>query len=253
MIEYEGTNYHGFQLQPNAVTVQGVLEQALQKLTGKRVRIRGAGRTDTGVHARGQVAAFETDAGHEPGTFMRAANHYLPEDVSVRAACEAPEGFDPRRQATSRRYRYLIANRPARPALDRARALWIREPLQVEAMDQAARRLEGEHDFASFSGPLSRPGSTVRRVRKTGVIRDGCMVSFEIEATAFLPQQVRRTVCLLLDAGKGESGPERIQDLLAHPVRGAADQAAPPYGLYLEEVSYAAGLLKFSGPQGATL
>ena len=225
------------------MTIQQALEHALQKTTGQPIRIGGAGRTDAGVHAHGQVAAFTTVSRHHPETFVNALNHYLPEDIVVRAACVAPTGFHPRHDAGSRRYRYLIANRRTRPALSRTRALWVREPLDVPAMHAEAQTLIGKHDLASFSAPFDRP--TVREVISACVTRQGCEITFEIEATAFLPQQVRRTVGVLLTVGKGAEKIGRIRALLDNPVLGAADQASPPHGLYLMEVKYPDGLVDF--------
>jgi len=218
----------------------------LNKITGERNRVKGAGRTDAGVHARGQVAAFTTRSRHDASTFMTALNHYLPEDISVRGACEAPRGFDPRRRASSRRYRYVIANRRSRPALDRARALWVRESLDTAVMDAEAQALVGRHDFASFSGSLAGTDrSTVREVKGARIAVDGCAVSFDIEATAFLPQQVRRTVGILLAVGRGAERPGRVRFLLDHPALGAAGQVAAPHGLYLLSVTYPEGTLNF--------
>lgn len=242
-MEYDGTSYSGFQYQTNAMTIQQALEQALQQITGHLTRIRGAGRTDAGVHARGQVAAFTTSSRHHPETFVNALNHYLPDGIAVRDACEAPAGFDPRHDAKFRRYRYLIANRPTRPALGRTRALWVRESLDVPAMRAEALALVGKHDFASFSAPYKR--STVREVKRVCIQQTGCEIAFDIEATAFLPQQVRRTVGTLLAIGKGSEEPGRIQALLNAPILGAADHAAPPHGLYLMSVQYSKGTLSF--------
>lgn len=228
------------------MTIQEALEHALHKMTGESLRIRGAGRTDAGVHARGQVAAFTTSSRHDPKTFVNALNHYLPDDIAVRAACEAPAGFHPRHHARSRRYRYLIASRRTRPALGRTRALWVKEPLNVAAMDAEARSLIGTHDWASFSAPLSDPAaSTVREVKAASVTKTDCEVTFDIEATAFLPQQVRRTVGVVLAVGRGAEKPGRVQALLDNPVLGAADHTAAPHGLYLMEVKYPEGTLCF--------
>lgn len=243
LIEYDGTSYSGFQYQTNAMTIQQALEHALQKITGHPTRIRGAGRTDAGVHARGQVAAFTTASRHDSETFLNALNHYLPDDIAVRAACEAPAGFHPRHDARARRYRYLIANRRTRPALGRTRALWVREPLDVTAMHAEAQALVGTHDFGSFSAPYQR--STMREVKRACVTGTGCDIAFDIEATAFLPQQVRRTVGVLLAVGKGSEKPGSIQALLNAPFLGAADHAAPPQGLYLMSVQYPKGTLSF--------
>ena len=165
IVEYEGTNYSGFQYQTNAPSVQNELEQSITSVTGERIRIMGAGRTDAGVHAVGQVVAFDTASRHAPGTFVKAMNFYLPEDVAVKAAYRVVEDFDPRRNATRRRYRYTIVNSPTPSPLMRRWTCLIIEPLDVEAMGQAAKMFEGEHNFARFSGPLERSdASTVRLI-----------------------------------------------------------------------------------------
>lgn len=245
LLEYDGGRYHGFQVQANALTVQGVMETALTDLLGEDVRLKGAGRTDTGVHAVGQVATFLTTADHEPATFMRALNARLPEDVTVVDACEVDPDFDARRHALRRWYRYVIVNRPSPSPLLRQRAAWVRGGLDVAAMDGAARLLEGRHDLASFSAVLSQPMTTVRGVFRAEVSRVGEFVVFDMEAEAFLPQQVRRTAGVLLDVGRGACGPQRVADLLANPAIGRTEYAAPPHGLYLMQVTYPEGAVSF--------
>ncbi len=251
LLEYDGGRYHGFQVQQNALTVQGVVEEALRLLTGEDTRLNGAGRTDAGVHAAGQVATFVTASHHDASTFQRALNARLPEDVSVLDACEVAPEFDARRHATRRWYRYVMFNRPGPSPLLRGRPAWARSPLDVAAMNVAARLLEGMHDFAGFSGPLSKPGSTVRHCLGAAVRREGAFVVLDIEATAFLPQQVRRTAAVLMDIGRGVCGAGRVVELLERPVLGAADHAAPPQGLYLMGVTYPVGTVQFAA-QDAT-
>lgn len=246
LVEYDGSAYHGSQLQENAPTVQGALERALDRITGEANRVAGAGRTDTGVHAAGQVMAFTTASRHSPETFVEALNFYLAEDIAVRAACEAPTGFDPRRDARSRRYRYLVLNRRTRPALARSLALWVRQPLDDRAMNEGAGFLAGRHDMASFCAPPGQPGgTTVREVFRAEVGRTGDLVYFDMEANAFLPQQVRRTMGVILEIGRGAQPPDAVRRLLERPVLGAASSVAPPHGLCLMEVVYPEGLLRF--------
>ncbi len=253
LLEYDGSRYHGFQVQQNALTVQGVVEGALRLLTGEDTRLKGAGRTDTGVHAAGQVATFVTSSHHDPSTFQRALNARLPEDVSVLDACEVAPEFDARRHATRRRYRYVVLNRLAPSPLLRGRTTWVRSPLDVAAMDAAARLLGGEHDFAGFSGPLSKPGSTVRHCFRAAAHREGAFVVFDMEATAFLPQQVRRTAAVLMDIGRGVCGAGRLAEVLERPVLGAADHAASPQGLYLMGVTYPVGTVQFTAQDAAAM
>lgn len=248
LVEYDGTRYHGFQVQQNASTVQGTLEAALEQLIGERAPLHGASRTDTGVHALGQVVSFRTGADYAPETFVLALNYYLPEDIAVRSACELAPEVDVRRHALSRTYRYSIKNQGTPSPLTRAQALWIGEALDVEAMDGAAQALLGRHDFASFSGPLTYPQqSTVRGVLAARVWREGPMVYFDMGAEAFLPQQVRRTMAQLIRIGKGRAGVEVIRDPLEHPVLGAAWEAVSPHGLCLQEITYPTGLAPFAG------
>jgi len=239
LVEYEGTAYGGSQYQKNARTIQAELESAVGSLTGESIRVALAGRTDAGVHARGQVASFLTVNRYPPSTFIEALNSYLPEDIAVRAAAEVPLSFNVRRLALSRRYRYTIHNSGQRSALW-PRFLWhINVPLGLSAMKEAARCLLGEHDFAAFTRPsVKARQSTVRVVQRAEVCHRGNWVFFIMEASAFLPQQVRRTVGLLAQVGGGKLSVEGFCDLVrsAHP--GAANVAAPPQGLCLLKVNY---------------
>ncbi|MFP4640708.1 MAG: tRNA pseudouridine(38-40) synthase TruA [Dehalococcoidia bacterium] len=238
LVEYEGTGYHGFQVQDGVPTIQGELEKAIWRVTCEAVRVRGAGRTDAGVHARGQVAAFETSSTLSRCTFVRALNFYLPLDIVISNACEVKAEFDPRRDALSRWYRYIILNRPIRSPLWRKWACFIKRELDVSLMEQAVKALVGEHDFASFTGSQGVPENTVRKVSKAEVSRDGELVIFDMVANAFLPHQVRRTVGSLIKLGLGKIGVERFYDLVDCASIGKAAVAAPPYGLYLMKVNY---------------
>lgn len=253
LLEYDGSRFHGFQVQRGARTVQGVLEDALHDLTGERTRVQGAGRTDAGVHALGQVATFCTRSHHDAATFQRALNARLPEDAAVADACDVALAFDARRHALRRWYRYLVWNAPAPSPLLRRHTAWVRSPLDTEAMAAAARLLQGRHDVASFCGAPDRPTTTVRTVHRAEVRRRGDLVVFDMEADAFLPQQVRRTMGVLLDAGRGVYGPEQVAALLRRPVLGAADHAAPPQGLYLMGVTYPDGVAPFAQRRAAQL
>ena len=239
MVEYEGTRYHGFQYQKNSPSVQGELEEALYSLTGERRRINGAGRTDAGVHALGQVVAFDTWASYPPEVFTQALNSYLPEDISVRESLEVPLDFDPRRGALSREYRYQILNNATPSPLLRGFTHLVRRPLDSDAMDEAARLLEGERDFAPFSGPLpAERGGSTRRVYRCYVRRQGDMIVLTMVASGFLPQQVRRTAGALLDVGLGRMSLQQFSDLAACNIPGVANRALPPRGLFLVRVSY---------------
>jgi len=237
VIEYEGTAYAGSQYQKNARTVQGELEKALRRLTRKAIRVALAGRTDAGVHAKGQVAAFLTTVPYELAVFRRALNSYLPQDVAVRAVQEVALGFDVRRHARRRWYRYRIYNGNARRPLFRSQSWHVPEPLDVEAMREAAQELVGRRDFAPLAAPVSGR-STVRTVHAVELRRQRCWVVFDIEGDAFLPQQVRRTVGALVRVGQGKETVEGFRRLLASGRPGAASFAAPAAGLCLMAVRY---------------
>jgi tRNA pseudouridine38-40 synthase len=237
LLEYDGGAYSGSQLQENGPSIQGALESALEQLTGTATRVSFAGRTDAGAHALGQVAAFDTEAELPPETLLRGLNHFLPADIVVRAVRDVPAAFDPRRDAVSRMYRYRIDNRPVRPALDRGRAWQVGKPLDLDAMARAARRLEGAHDFAAFSAPYD--GLTRRTLRRCEVRGGGCgAVSVEMEAEAFLPHQVRRTVGPLVEIGLGRMGAEQLAAWLEEAQPSSAGPAAPACGLYLAHIKY---------------
>lgn len=236
-VEYEGTAYAGSQYQKNAPTIQGELEKALSQLTGERIRVALAGRTDAGVHAKGQVASFRAATPHRPEVFVRALNHYLPPDIAVRRAWEVPLGFDVRRQASRRWYRYTIYNGRERRARFRRYCWQVPEPLDVEAMQEAAAHLVGVHDFAAFAAPTG-PANSVRTVYRAEVSRRRSWVLFDVEANAFLPQQVRRTVGALVQVGLAKESSDDFRRLLALGERGAATFAAPAQGLCLMVVRY---------------
>jgi tRNA pseudouridine38-40 synthase len=242
LIEYDGSGFAGSQLQSNARTVQGVLEDAILKATEVSSRVAFAGRTDAGVHARGQVASFVTGSALDAATMQRALNAWLSEDVTVREVADVPLDFDLRRDARRRAYRYVIDNRASRPALDRGRAWHVAGELDVEAMAEAARGLEGRHDFAAFaSRPEDEAASTVRELYCFTVARHGSEIVLDVEANAFLPHQVRRMTGALMEVGRGKISPGEYSELLGG-LPSSAGPAAPPHGLYLMHVEYAAPL-----------
>ena len=239
IVEYDGTEYHGFQYQDRAPTIQEQIERAVNRFTGEEVRVKGAGRTDAGVHAEAQVVAFDTGSDHEPKRFEKALNHYLPEDISVRAAHRVGGEFDPRRDAVARRYRYTITNREARSPLRRRWAHLVREPLDIVQMQEAARLFLGTHDFAGFSAPLeSAEASTVRRIVDSALGRCGDLVTFEVEGNAFLPHQVRRMVGALVDLGRNRMMIEEMRGILDRRPGCRVAHSLPPQGLCLVGVTY---------------
>ena len=241
VIEYDGTAFAGSQVQPNARTVQGELEEALNRLIGERTRVRLAGRTDAGVHATGQVAAFclsrrGRDAETEWPALRRRLNAALPPDLAVRSLRTAPPGFDPRRDALWRVYRYRIrANGERRPG-DRHRTLEIDERLDVDAMRAAADRMVGERDYASLGSDVH--GRTVRHLAEVRVTRRGDLVEVRVTANAFLRRMVRSIVAVLLAAGRGRIAPDDVDRLLAGRGRALHGRAAPARGLTLERIVY---------------
>jgi tRNA pseudouridine38-40 synthase len=236
LLEYDGTAYSGSQYQENGPSIQGELESAINNLTGARVRAAFAGRTDAGVHALGQVAAFDTVATIGIESFVSGLNHFLPADIAVKQAVEVAADFDPRRQAKNRVYAYRIDNRPVRSPLLRDRVWQVDRPLDVVAMRRAARQLEGAHDFAAFAAPFD--GRTERTLRRCEIIGSCEQFTVRMEAQAFLPHQVRRTVGPLVEIGLGRMKEEDLAELLEAAKPSTAGPAAPPCGLYLAHIEY---------------
>ena len=237
IIEYDGTAFAGSQVQPNARTVQGELEMALNRLMGGRTRVQLAGRTDAGVHATGQVAAFGLPAGEGLARLRERLNAVLPQDLVVRTLSPAPRGFDPRRDARWRVYRYRILMNGARRPLERHRTLEIDGRLDVAAMRAAAGRMAGHRDFAALGSDAN--GRTVRHLAEVRVTRRGNLVEVRVTANAFLRRMVRSIVAILVAVGLGRLAPEAVDRLLAEPRRALHGRAAPPHGLTLERVVYA--------------
>ena len=242
LLEYDGARFAGSQLQANAITVQGVLEDAILKATEEPARVAFAGRTDAGVHATGQVAAFTTTSRLDCETLQRATNAWLPEDVAVREVAEVASDFDPRRDARRRHYRYVIDSGPARSALNRGRAWRVSGELDVRSMAQAAACLVGKRDFAAFASRLEDPtASTVRELYEFRVSKDIASIMIDVKANAFLPHQVRRMTGALVEVGRGKLSVDDYAAQLEGPPA-SAGPAAPPQGLYLLEVEYETSL-----------
>ena len=233
-VEYDGTEFAGFQVQPGARTVQGVLEAALARLSGgTRQPVDGAGRTDAGVHATGQVVAFSYDGPLSLGALAEALNGNLPRDVAIRDLRSAPKGFHPRSAARYREYRYVIWNGPRSPLRDRT-SFRVRSPLDATAMARAAATLEGRHDFSAFGGADPQPVRTIHRIT---IRRMGDEVTIDVRADAFLRGMVRRIVAALIAVGTGkiEEGALRAALAVREPAFGGA--AAPARGLCLRRVA----------------
>jgi tRNA pseudouridine38-40 synthase len=239
-IEYEGTAYQGWQVQPGGRTVQEVLERALATALREPVRVRGAGRTDAGVHACGQVAAVRlTRVPSDLERLRRSLNALTPDDVAVREITLVDDTFDPRRAACSRVYEYRILNTRAPSPFWRRWAWHVPDPLDARAMEAAARELVGEHDFAAFRGADNEPkGPTVRRVLESRIEVAPPLLIYRIEATGFLKHMVRNVVGTLLEVGRGERAPDAVREVLAARDRTRAGATAPAHGLALVAVRY---------------
>lgn len=236
VIEYEGTRYAGWQWQKAQRTVAGEILEAIAANLEGTDKLIGSGRTDQGVHAEAQVANFYTRSIVPAKEIPARLNDHLPSDINILAAEEVPMTFHARHDATSRRYRFQIAQR--RSAFFKRLIWWVRQPLQFEAMQQAARALPGRHDFSSFadrSAPIAEPRV---RVFEAGFKRGDFLISFMIEADHFLPRMVRRITGVLVQIGLGNLPPEAIGRFLAQVVDDPAEWTAPPSGLFLERVVY---------------
>lgn len=233
-VEYDGTEFAGFQVQPGRRTVQGALETALARLNGgRRQAVDGAGRTDAGVHAAGQVIAFTYAGALSAEALMEALNGTLPPDVAVRDVRRAPATFHPRYAARYREYRYTVWNGPRSPLRERT-ALWVRTPLDTDAMARAATAFEGRHDFSAFGGVDPEPVRTVHAVR---VRRRGDLVTIDVRADAFLRGMVRRMVASLLAVGRGRIAETAVGEALRAREPALAGAAAPARGLCLRRVA----------------
>lgn len=235
VLEYDGTDFVGFQRQKKGRTVQEELEKALSEFGDNPVRIVGGGRTDAGVHASGQTASFKIGWARELDVLLRAINAKLPRDLAVKSLRQVPEGFSARYDARSRTYRYTVLNQPMRSPLQERFALWEPNALDDEAMRMSADRLVGRRDFSAFGTP-PHGRNAVRELNRAGVWREGPRVLFEFEANAFLYRMVRRLVGTLLGVGRGEIGPGEIEEILNR--RRRAGNSAPANGLSLVHVKY---------------
>jgi tRNA pseudouridine38-40 synthase len=239
-IEYDGTGLVGWQRQPQGVSVQASLEDAVAKFCGERITVHGAGRTDAGVHALAQVAHLDLTREHDPETIRGALNHHLrPAPISVLAAEPAPPDFDARRSAIGRVYRYRILNRRPPPMLDRMRVWHVSPPLDLAAMQEGARHLIGKHDFSTFRDSLCQAKSPVKTLDALEVSRAGEEIHIEARARSFLHHQVRNIAGTLKLVGLGQWSPDDVRTALAAKDRRAGGPTAPAEGLYLVEVKYA--------------
>ncbi len=237
-LEYDGTSYVGWQVQPNGPSIQAELERALGTILQGPVRVTGAGRTDAGVHALGQCASLTTDRPIPLKAFVAGVNSLLPKDIAVVSAEEREPGFDARRCARGKIYRYTVANRPVRSPLRRLQAWEVFQPLEVQAMRRAVGALLGRHDFSAFRASDCAARTTVRDLRRLEVRREGDRVVFELEATAFLKHMVRNLVGTLVQVGLGRRPEAWVAEVLAGRDRKRAGPTAPAQGLALVKVFY---------------
>lgn len=235
MVEYDGTEFVGFQKQERGRTVQEELEKALAEFGNKPVRIIGGGRTDAGVHALGQTASFTIEWARDLSILQRALNAKLPHDLAVRSLMEVPEGFSARHDAKSRTYRYTVLNQDSRSPLQDRYSFWVSGQLDVEAMRTAAHQLVGKRDLSPFGTP-PRGDNAVRELMRAEVWREGSHVHFELEANAFLYRMARRIVGTLLDRGRGVIGLDEFLEIVQG-LRHSGD-SAPARGLTLIQVKY---------------
>ena len=238
VLEYDGSDFAGWQQQARGRTVEDELKRALREVTGKDHVVYAAGRTDAGAHAEGQVANFQTDGRITPHRLMAALNARLPEDVAVLTAEEVPDDFHARYSARWRRYRYRYLDRTARPALQRGRCWHVRGPLDVAAMAKAARALVGRHDWTSYCSASEPARDRVRTMRSAAVARRGEFVELELVAEGFLRGLVRSIAGALAEVGRGERPPEWVGQVLRARDRRKAPRTAPAGGLTLMEVIY---------------
>ena len=238
ILEYDGTNYAGWQVQPNGLSIQQVVEEALATLLKVPVRVHSSGRTDAGVHARGMVAAFATDRGLPLRAFSDGLNALLPPDIAVKDAQEAPDNFNPRFDAIGKRYRYTIHRGGRRSPLCRHYAWHVRGALDLAAMVEAARHLVGERDFASFRTTGCAARTTVRRIDAVGVVEEGSLIHVDVTGSGFLRNMVRIMVGTLVEVGQGRRSAGDVALLFKQPGERFAGPTAPPQGLCLMEVYY---------------
>jgi tRNA pseudouridine38-40 synthase len=237
-IEYDGTSYNGWQRQKNGIGVQQRLEEALAVVADENIEVVCAGRTDTGVHASGQVVHFDTRAERSDRGWLLGANTNLPPDISVSWVRRVSDDFHARFSATGRGYRYRILNRLQRSALHRHRAWWVYEPLDEKLMHEAAQQLLGQHDFSAFRAAGCQAKSAIRNLSSIAVERDGDWITVSVSANAFLMHMVRNITGTLATVGQGEQAPGWVAEVLESRDRTAGGVTAPPHGLTLVSVDY---------------
>lgn len=237
-VAYDGTNYHGWQLQPNVVTIESVLNEALSVLFQEEIKVIGASRTDTGVHALGNIAVFDTNARMPAEKVSYALNQRLPEDIRIQSSVEVPLDFHPRKQNSRKTYEYKIQNSEFPMPVYRLYSHFTYVPLDVERMQRAADYLKGEHDFKSFCSVNTMAETTIRTIYDITVEKSGDMITIRVTGSGFLYNMVRIIAGTLIEAGKGNLPPERIAEILNALDRTKAGPTAPACGLTLVKYDY---------------
>lgn len=238
MVSYDGTDFHGWQSQPGMRTVQQTMQDALANLTQESVFVNASGRTDTGVHAVGQVVNFRTSSVLPTAVFVRGLNAHLPEDVIIRSAEEVPESFDANRDARRKLYRYVIHDAPVPDLFMRRYCCHSRYRLDAAAMARAAMHLRGQHDFACFETEWPNRASSVRTITHLTLNRMGPWIWLDVEADGFLYNMVRAIAGTLMDVGRGHRPESQVEEILASRDRAQAGPTAPAQGLFLMRVTY---------------
>lgn len=242
IVAYDGTNYNGWQVQPTGVTIEGVLNETLTQLTKEAVTVIGASRTDSGVHALGNIAVFDTNTKIPPEKISYALNQWLPEDIVVQDSCEVPMDFHPRRCESRKTYEYKILNRTFPLPLNRHDCYFTYRKLDVEKMQQAAQYLIGEHDFKSFCSIHSQAETTTRTIYDLTVKKEQDLITIRVTGSGFLYNMVRIVAGTLLQIGIGERSPNEIQEILQAKDRTAAGPTAPAHGLTMIGIKFLANI-----------
>lgn len=238
IVAYDGTNYKGWQVQPNGITIEEVLNKKLSELLGEDIAVCGASRTDSGVHSLGNVAIFDTNTRMPADKISFALNQRLPEDIVVQGSCEVPSDWHPRYQNSTKTYEYRILNRTFRMPTRRLDTYFYHYPLDVEKMQQAAAHLVGEHDFKSFCAVGAQVKTTVRTIYACDVEKRDDIITIRVTGNGFLYNMVRIIAGTLVRVGGGEIAPEQMPDILAACDRAAAGPTAPAHGLTMMGIIY---------------
>ena len=238
VVAYDGTNYCGWQVQPNGITIEEVLNRSLSNLLGEKIEVMGASRTDSGVHSLGNVAVFDTNTRMPADKIAFALNQRLPEDIVVQGSCEVPSDWHPRYQESTKTYEYRILNRTFRMPTRRFDTYFYHYPLDVEKMSEAASYLVGTHDFASFCAANAQVKSTVRTIYSCTAQKENDIITIRVTGNGFLYNMVRIIAGTLIEVGAGKRRPVEIKDILAAENRDAAGPTAPAQGLTMMGIEY---------------